>query len=114
MMETTTIPMDAVGFDFGTTNSSVALVNPDSQVQLASFTSLGTEVESYRSVLYLEQFKTIAGPRKTHALTGPAAIEHYLQAEEKGRLISVCSNRICPAARSLEPKSLAAATSWKT
>ena len=86
-MEKNTTQMDAVGFDFGTTNSSVALVNADSQVQLASFPSLGTEVESYRSVLYLEQFKTGAGPRRTHALTGPAAIERYLQADEKGRLI---------------------------
>ena len=31
--------------------------------------------------------RTESGPRKTHALTGPAAIERYLQAEEKGRLI---------------------------
>ena len=29
--------MDAVGFDFGTTNSSVAMLNGDSQVQLVSF-----------------------------------------------------------------------------
>jgi len=80
-------PADAVGFDFGTTNSSVALLNEKSVVQLASFPSVGGEVESYRSVLYLEQFRTGNGPRRMHALTGPAAVERYLQAEEKGRLV---------------------------
>ena len=79
--------LDAVGFDFGTTNSSVALLNEESGVQLASFSSLGAQVEFFRSVLYLEQFRTGDGPRRTHAFTGPVAIERYLQAEEKGRLV---------------------------
>jgi len=86
-MPTTNFPLDAIGFDFGTTNSSVALFRPDSGVELASFLTLGAQSESYRSVLYLEQSRSGAGPRKTHALTGPAAIEHYLQADEKGRLV---------------------------
>ena len=86
-MQTTKTQLDAVGFDFGTTNSSVALLNGESGVQLASFPSLGTQVEAFRSVLYLEQFRTASGLRRTHAFTGPGAIEHYLQAEEKGRLI---------------------------
>lgn len=38
-------------------------------------------------MIYLEQVKTKAGPRKSHAYTGPLAIENYLDAEEKGRLI---------------------------
>jgi hypothetical chaperone protein len=79
--------LDAVGFDFGTTNSSVALLTKDSTVHFASFPSLGSQVESFRSVLYLEQSRTGIGPRKSHVLTGPAAIERYLQAEEKGRLV---------------------------
>ena len=86
-MRTKKNEMDAVGFDFGTTNSSVALVTEGGGVRLASFPSFGNEVESFRSVLYLEQMKTGAGPRKAHALTGPAAIERYLEAEEKGRLV---------------------------
>jgi hypothetical chaperone protein len=86
-MQPTKLPIDAIGFDFGTTNSSVALVEGDAQVRLASFPSLRTETQSFRSVLYLEQAKTGTGPRRMHALTGPAAIERYLQAEEKGRLI---------------------------
>jgi hypothetical chaperone protein len=86
-MQTKTSHLDAVGFDFGTTNSSVALLNEGSEVQLARFPSLGAEVESFRSVLYLEQSRTASGLRRTHVLAGPAAIERYLQAEEKGRLI---------------------------
>lgn len=86
-MQSTKLPLDAIGFDFGTTNSSVALVTGGSQVRLVSFPSLGTETHSFRSVLYLEQVKTGTGPKRMHGLTGPAAIERYLQAEEKGRLI---------------------------
>jgi hypothetical chaperone protein len=86
-MQTTRIREAALGFDFGTTNSSLALLTPDSGLQLASFPSLAGPLQSFRSVLYLEQARTGNGPRKTHALTGPAAIEHYLQADEKGRLI---------------------------
>jgi hypothetical chaperone protein len=77
----------AVGFDFGTTNSSVALLDQNSVIQLAAFPSLAGPTESVRSILYLEQFTTANGHRIAHAFTGPAAIERYLQAEEKGRLI---------------------------
>jgi hypothetical chaperone protein len=86
-MQTSPIREAALGFDFGTTNSSVALLTPESGLQLASFPSLAGPIQSFRSVLYLEQARSGTGPRKTHALTGPAAIEHYLQADEKGRLI---------------------------
>jgi hypothetical chaperone protein len=86
-MQTAGHQADAIGFDFGTTNSSVALVSGDSKVQLASFQSLGTEMSSFRSVLYFEQSKASDGTKRTHSLTGPDAIEHYLQTEEKGRLI---------------------------
>ena len=78
---------EAVGIDFGTTNSSVALATKNSQVKLASFPFSGAETPSFRSVVYFEQLQSDAGAKRTHSLTGPAAIEHYLQAEEKGRLI---------------------------
>ena len=78
---------DFVGIDFGTTNSSVARLAGDAPVQLATFPFLGAETPSFRSVLYFEQFKTPSGLNRTHSLTGPAAIEHYLAADEKGRLI---------------------------
>jgi hypothetical chaperone protein len=76
-----------IGIDFGTTNSSVALVTPGAAVELASFSFLGAQIPSFRSVLYIEQTKSVSGIKRSHSLTGPAAIEHYLQADEKGRLI---------------------------
>jgi hypothetical chaperone protein len=77
----------AVGIDFGTTNSSVALVRNDAQVELVRFAARDGETFSSRSVLYLEKIKDASGVRRTHSWTGPSAIEHYLDAEEKGRLI---------------------------
>jgi hypothetical chaperone protein len=79
--------VNAVGLDFGTTNSSVALVDENAEVRFASFPFSGAETQSFRSVLYFEQTKLRSGMKKMHALAGPAAIEHYLQADEKGRLI---------------------------
>ena len=56
-------------------------------MELASFAFRGIPTESYRSVLYFEQAKSATGVKRTHGLTGPAGIEHYLDADEKGRLI---------------------------
>jgi len=75
--------LDAVGIDFGTTNSSLALAAGDSAVRFAEFPSGGAS----RSVIYFEQMRSAAGVKRTHSLTGTAAIERYLDAEEKGRLI---------------------------
>jgi hypothetical chaperone protein len=79
--------LSVAGIDFGTTNSSVALVSGDGRVELASFTFAGSETLSSRSVLYFEQAKTAGGMKKTHVLSGPAAIERYLDSDEKGRLV---------------------------
>jgi hypothetical chaperone protein len=62
-------------------------VTEDAGLQLASFTFRGVPTESYRSVLYFEQVKAASGAKRTHGLTGPAAIERYLESDEKGRLI---------------------------
>jgi len=86
MQKTSDVP-SVIGIDFGTTNSSMALVGEDAQVRLASFRARGAETFSSRSVLYLERMKDASGVRRTHTWTGPDAIEHYLGAEEKGRLI---------------------------
>ena len=86
-MQKTDRQRDAIGFDFGTTNSSVALVDGESTVQLASFNSAGAATQSFRSVLYFEQLKTSSGTKQAHSFCGPEAIERYLQAEDKGRLI---------------------------
>lgn len=75
------------GVDFGTTNSAVALLEPGREVQLARFSFRGEEMPSCRSVLYFEQSKTASGQRRVHGYSGPEAIERYLDADEKGRLI---------------------------
>ncbi len=59
----------------------------DGTVQLASFSMFGEQTFSFRSVLYMEQVRAAGGPRPPHATTGPQAIERYLDAEVKGRLI---------------------------
>lgn len=78
---------DFVGIDFGTTNSSIARANGDAAVQFAAFQFRGAETPTFRSVLYLEQFKSPSGMKRAHSFTGPEAIERYLEASEKGRLI---------------------------
>ena len=75
----------SIGIDFGTTNSSIALARSGA-VELVSFPTAGGSTESFRSVLYMEQRKH-AGRTQIKGFTGPQAIEHYLEAEHKGRLI---------------------------
>jgi hypothetical chaperone protein len=75
----------SIGIDFGTTNSTVAIVT-GGKLELLRFPSLNGMTESYRSVLYLEQVKQ-SGRTKLKSFTGPRAIEHYLLAESPGRLI---------------------------
>jgi hypothetical chaperone protein len=65
----------------------MALATGDSQVRLASFPTRGGETLSFRSVLYLEHLKKTGAAERTRSWTGPAAIEGYLEAETKGRLI---------------------------
>ena len=85
-MATARDQVSAIGIDFGTTNSTVARALGKSQVELVAFPTLTGETFSFRSVLYLQQIKQAARTR-TQTWTGPAAIEHYLAAENKGRLI---------------------------
>jgi hypothetical chaperone protein len=68
-----------IGLDFGTTNSSIAIARPDRSSEAVLFSSAEGKTETYRSVLYFEP--------KSPATTGPLAIERYLAADEKGRLI---------------------------
>jgi hypothetical chaperone protein len=76
----------AIGIDFGTTNSSVARANGDGGVHLAQFPFAGGITEAYRSLLYLDKVKE-RGLSKIKSWSGPAAIEEYLAAETKGRLV---------------------------
>jgi len=59
----------------------------ESKVELATFSFLGGETLSSRSVLYFEQVKASGGMKRTHGFSGPAAVERYLDADEKGRLV---------------------------
>src|SRR5882724_10365191 len=70
------------GLDFGTTNSSIAHVAPDGTVRLAQFPFGGGVTEAFRSLLYLEKTET-----HLHSWSGPTAIDRYLDADPKGRLI---------------------------
>ncbi|MGH9596938.1 MAG: Hsp70 family protein [Edaphobacter sp.] len=85
-MPSTYLNKISLGIDFGTTNSSIALAGADGMVELVSFPTATVVTESFRSVLYLEQRKH-AGHSQIKGFTGPAAIEQYLEAEHKGRLI---------------------------
>jgi hypothetical chaperone protein len=79
-------PAASIGIDFGTTNSSIALARNSGAVELTQFPFMGALTDSYRSLLYLEQAKE-AGRDTLKSWTGPAGIERYLEAENKGRLI---------------------------
>ncbi len=75
-----------IGIDFGTTNSSIALVDSSGSVELAHFSELGAATNSYRSLLYLEQVKE-DGINRLKSWSGPDGIEHYLSADGNGRLM---------------------------
>jgi hypothetical chaperone protein len=76
----------SIGIDFGTTNSSIARADPDSGVALATFPFNGSLTDSYRSLIYLEK-TTERNKALIGSWTGPEGIEHYLLADQKGRLI---------------------------
>jgi len=76
----------AIGIDFGTTNSSIARADGAGEIELARFSHAGGFTDAYRSLLYLEQVKD-RGVSRVKSWSGPAAIEEYLAAETKGRLI---------------------------
>ncbi len=63
----------AVGFDFGTTNTSLALLGAEGQLRLSSFQA-GNEISaSFRSVLYFEQrgFPPPEPEERTHLRVPP-------------------------------------------
>ena len=81
----------AVGLDFGTTNSSLALAQSGGSVHFTDFPFAGATTRSSRSVLYLQR-RTGALAKPASVWTGPEAIERYLEADHfeedvRGRLI---------------------------
>jgi hypothetical chaperone protein len=86
-----TVSSRAIGIDFGTTNSSIALAAESGAVQLVDFPGLGGLSHSCRSLLYFQQ-QAVRPGRPISAWTGAAAIEHYLATDSfdtdvRGRLI---------------------------
>lgn len=75
----------AIGLDFGTTNSSIALAAPNG-VQVAAFAYSAGITESFRSLLYLHRLRE-NGRNIIKSWSGPAGIDEYLHSDEKGRLI---------------------------
>ena len=71
-----------IGLDFGTTNSAIAVAAQDSGASLARF----GDINSFRSILYFpHRDRKLEVKAETKA--GPEAIDSYLDADTKGRLI---------------------------
>jgi hypothetical chaperone protein len=75
----------SAGLDFGTTNSAIAVFD-DTEPVLAAFASAHGAARTFPSILYFERRRDGVQTRLTSA-AGHTAIEQYLAAEEKGRLI---------------------------
>ncbi len=73
--------MRAIGIDFGTTNSAIALASGGGEVQLATFDDAALKV--FRSILFFQRPDPGLPPRPT---AGPGAIEQYID-DNEGRLI---------------------------
>jgi hypothetical chaperone protein len=79
-------PTRAVGLDFGTTNSALAVASPEGAIELARFKAVESSSATFRSILYFDPDN--AGPGgMPRAIAGPQAIEAYLSAHTHGRLI---------------------------
>jgi hypothetical chaperone protein len=75
----------AVGLDFGTTNSSIALATAKG-VEVAKFVHAGGITDAFRSLLYLHKVRE-NGRTTIKSWSGPAGIDQYLSSDEKGRLV---------------------------
>jgi hypothetical chaperone protein len=74
-----------VGLDFGTTNSAIGVADGD-KVTLARFGHKGGLTDTFRSVLYFHPDNRDKNGRY-EAIAGPRALDRYLEAEGRGRLI---------------------------
>ena len=72
-----------IGLDFGTTNSAIAVAGSDRQATLATF---GGDLAAFRSILYFPA-RERGSQQNTETKAGPEAINSYLDADTKGRLI---------------------------
>ena len=77
--------MQAIGIDFGTTNSALAVMNGDGSPRLANFRFESGRTNVFRSILYFEMDEDTAGGRRITA--GPDAITRYVESCGSGRLM---------------------------
>ncbi len=78
--------MRSVGLDFGTTNSAIGVADESGHVELAKFAHAAGVADTFRSILYFHpELRDKNG--RYEAIGGPRAIDRYLEAEGKGRLI---------------------------
>lgn len=75
-----------IGLDFGTTNSAIAIAGNGGQATLATFADAAATTTSFRSILYFPA-RERASPQKIETQAGPEAINSYLEADTKGRLV---------------------------
>ena len=75
-----------IGLDFGTTNSAIAVADRDRQATLATFADGLSTITNFRSILYFPA-RDRSSPQKAETQAGPEAINSYLDADTKGRLI---------------------------
>jgi len=84
-----TAPIRAVGLDFGTTNSAIAIIGADGAVRLARFAADVADApatETFRSILFFESTEETGGTEVVLSV-GNDAIRRYLAAGGNGRLI---------------------------
>ncbi len=73
----------AIGVDFGTTNSALAVVDDRADPRFAEFRGSGGESSTFRSILYFER----DDDDRVVSVAGPQAIDRYLDAVDAGRLV---------------------------
>jgi hypothetical chaperone protein len=80
------LEINAIGVDFGTSNSAVTCLDSAGAPQLARFTSSSGESATFPSVLYFER-ELEHGAAAVHAHAGATAVERYLSKDSPGRLM---------------------------
>jgi hypothetical chaperone protein len=82
-------PIQAVGLDFGTTNSAIAIITSNGAPHLARFRNASadaSDAETFRSILFFEATEETGGTESALSV-GNEAIRRYLAAAGNGRLI---------------------------
>lgn len=77
----------ALGIDFGTTNSAIAVTDEAGHPQLARFATPHGPTDTFRSILYFEPWATRGAVAADGIVAGPEAIRRYRAAAPKGRFI---------------------------